>query len=81
MKPLEVEISAFLNQYNETFTTFDGNQIAALYCIPTVTCGETGRYIVFSPVKRLRGSSKGLRTPTKVKASHVGPCTIWRSFP
>jgi hypothetical protein len=39
---LEVEISAFLNQYNETFTTFDGNQIAALYCIPTVTMRGDG---------------------------------------
>jgi len=34
-KALEVEISAFLKQYDEAFTTFDGDQLAALYCIPT----------------------------------------------
>jgi len=28
-KTLEVEISAFLKQYDEAFTTFDGDQIAA----------------------------------------------------
>jgi hypothetical protein len=42
VKALEVEISAFLNRYNETFATFDGNQIAALYCIPTVTMRGDG---------------------------------------
>ena len=39
---LEVEMSAFLTQYNETFATFDGDQIAALYCIPTVTVRGDG---------------------------------------
>jgi len=39
---LEVEISAFLNQYNETFATYDGDQIAALYCIPAVTMRGDG---------------------------------------
>jgi len=41
-KALEVEISAFLNQYDEAFTTFDGGQIAALYCIPTITMRGDG---------------------------------------
>ena len=41
-KALEVEISAFLNQYDEAFTTFDGDQIAALYCIPTITVRGDG---------------------------------------
>ena len=41
-KALEVEISAFLNQYDEAFTTFDGDQIAALYCIPTITMRGDG---------------------------------------
>ena len=42
VKALEVEVSAFLNQYLETFTTFDGDQIAALYCIPTITMRGDG---------------------------------------
>ena len=29
----ESEISAFLSQYNETFATYDGDQIAALYSV------------------------------------------------
>ena len=41
-KALEVEISAFLNQYDEAFSTFDGGRIAALYCIPTITMRGDG---------------------------------------
>ena len=41
-KALEVEISAFLKQYDKAFTTFDGEQIAALYCIPTITMRGDG---------------------------------------
>ena len=81
-KALEVEVSTFLNQYLETFGTYDGDQIAeACTASPRSLCGETGRYTVFSPVMRLRGSSKGWRTPTKVRVPQVGPCTILRSFP
>jgi hypothetical protein len=42
VKALEAEISAFLSQYNETFATYDGDQIAALYCIPTITMRGDG---------------------------------------
>jgi hypothetical protein len=34
---LEVEISAFFNKYMETFATWDGDQIAKLYCAPCIT--------------------------------------------
>jgi hypothetical protein len=67
-KALEVEISAFLKQYDEAFTTFDGDQIATLYCI------------AFSPVKRLRGSFRGSPIPIEPRAAKAAPCTIWRSF-
>src|SRR5437016_1011204 len=46
-KALEVENSAFLNQYDEAFTTFDGDQIAALYCIPTITMRGDGSIHTF----------------------------------
>jgi len=39
---LEVEISAFLNKYNETFATYDGDQIAKLYCVPSITMRGDG---------------------------------------
>jgi hypothetical protein len=39
---LELEMSAFLNKYNETFATFDGDQIAGFYCIPTITMRGDG---------------------------------------
>ena len=42
VKALEVEVSAFLNQYYEAFATFDGDQIAASYCIPTITMRGDG---------------------------------------
>jgi hypothetical protein len=40
-KALEGEISDFLNQYNEAWK-FDGDQIAKLYCVPTVTVRGDG---------------------------------------
>ena len=39
---LEVEMSAFLDKYNETFATYDGDQIAKLYCVPTITMRGDG---------------------------------------
>jgi hypothetical protein len=42
MKALEAEMSAFLNQYLETFTTFDADQIAGWYCVPTITMRGDG---------------------------------------
>jgi hypothetical protein len=38
---LELEMYAFLNKYNETFATFDGDQIAEFYC-PTITMRGDG---------------------------------------
>ena len=39
---LEVEISAFFNKYMETFATWDGDQIAKLYCAPCITMRGDG---------------------------------------
>jgi ketosteroid isomerase-like protein len=36
VKALEVEISALLSQYLETSETFDGDQVAELYCVPAI---------------------------------------------
>jgi ketosteroid isomerase-like protein len=42
VKALEAEMIAFLSQYNEAFATYDGDQIAALYCVPMVTMRGDG---------------------------------------
>src|SRR5262245_30645578 len=42
LKAPEVEMSDFLNQYLETFTTFDADQIAGWYCVPTITMRADG---------------------------------------
>jgi hypothetical protein len=39
---LEVEISAFFHKYTEKFTTWDGDQIAKLYCVPCITMRGDG---------------------------------------
>jgi hypothetical protein len=39
---LEVEITAFFNKYMETFVTWDGDQIAKLYCAPCITMRGDG---------------------------------------
>ena len=38
----EVEVSSFINRYNETFATYDGEQIAKLYCAPSITMRGDG---------------------------------------
>jgi hypothetical protein len=42
VKALEVEMSTFLNQYLETYTTFDADQIAGWYCVSTITMRADG---------------------------------------
>ena len=42
VKALEAEMSAFLNQYSEAFVNYDGDQIAELYCVPTITMRGDG---------------------------------------
>ncbi len=44
---IELKMAAFLNQYNETFTTFDGDQIAGFYCVPTITMRGAGSIHAF----------------------------------
>ena len=39
---LEAEISAFFNKYLETFATWDGDQIAKLYCAPALPASPCG---------------------------------------
>ena len=39
---LELEVQAFFDQYNEAFASIDGNRIAALYHVPTVTVRGDG---------------------------------------
>ena len=42
LNALEVEMTAFLSQYDETCSTYDGDQIAALYCVPMITMRGDG---------------------------------------
>jgi hypothetical protein len=39
---LELEMSAFLDRYNEAFLTWDGDKIAEFYCVPTITMRGDG---------------------------------------
>ena len=79
-KALEGEMLDFFgHQYDEAWKV-DGNEIAKLYCAPTITVRGTGPSIVFNRRMSLRGSSKGCSTPTEAKASLVGPYTTLWSF-
>jgi hypothetical protein len=55
---LEVEMSAFLDEYNEAFATYDGDQIAKLYCVPTITMRE-GSIHCFQSHDEIARFSKG----------------------
>jgi hypothetical protein len=39
---LELEVQAFFDQYNEAFASIDGNRVAALYHVPTITVRGDG---------------------------------------
>jgi hypothetical protein len=42
MEALTEELSLFFEQYNQAFASIDGERIAALYCVPTVTMRADG---------------------------------------
>ena len=56
---LEVEMSAFLDKYNEAFATYDGDQIAKLYCVPTITMRGGGSIHCFQSHDEIARFSKG----------------------
>jgi hypothetical protein len=60
-KALELEMSAFLNHYNETFATYDGDQIAQLYCVPTVTMRGDGSIHCFQSREEIARFFRGGR--------------------
>jgi hypothetical protein len=72
---LEVEISAFFNKYMETFTTWDGDQIAKLYCAPCITMRGDGSIHCFQSRDEI-ARSKEWPTPTDAKAPQVELCTM-----
>ena len=59
-KALEVEISDFLNHYNETFATYDGDKIAALYCTPTISVRGDGSIHSFQSRDELKRFFQGV---------------------
>jgi hypothetical protein len=60
VKALEVEMTAFLSQYNDSFATYDGNQIAALYCIPAITMRGDGSIHCFQSREELARFFQGV---------------------
>ena len=61
VKALEAEMIRLPQPIQRNLCHHDGDQIAALYCVPTITMRGTGRYIVFSPAKRLAVLPRGGR--------------------
>jgi hypothetical protein len=74
-KALEAEITAVLNQYNETFATYDCDQIAKLYCVPSITMRGDGSIHCFQSRDEI-ARSKEWPTPTDAKAPQVELCTM-----
>jgi hypothetical protein len=60
MKSLEAEVLAFLNQYLETFLRWDRDQIAALYCVPTITMRGDGSIHCFQSRQELARFFQGV---------------------
>jgi hypothetical protein len=77
----EPEVQAFFDQYNEAFASIDGNRIAALYHVPTVTVEATGRSTASVREKSLRNSSRGSSTLIDATAFALRPGTISSLFP
>jgi ketosteroid isomerase-like protein len=72
LKALEVEISAFLSQYNETFATFDGDQIAALYCVPTITMRGDGSILSFQSREEIAQFFQGVADTYRGEGATAG---------
>jgi hypothetical protein len=66
---LELEMSAFLNRYNETFATFDGNQIAEFYCVPTITMRGDGSIHCFQAREEIVRFFQGVADTYKSEGS------------
>ena len=66
---LELEMSAFLNRYNETFATWDGDKIAEFYCVPSITMRGDGSIHCFQSREEIVRFFQGVADTYKGEAT------------
>jgi len=72
---LDLEISDFFNlQYNAAFATFDGNGIASLYHVPTITMRGDGSIHCLQSHEELARFFQGV-VDASATVFKVRPCT------
>ena len=57
---LELELTAFFDQYNKAFASIDGNRIAAFYNFPTITVRGDGSIHCLHSDQELAGFFQGV---------------------
>ena len=72
MKALEAEVSAFLNQYLETFVTYDRDQIAELYCVPSITMRGDGSIHCFQSREEIARFFQGVADTYQSEGATAG---------
>jgi Protein of unknown function (DUF3225) len=68
---LEQEMTAFLTEYNEAFKT-DGEQIAKLYCVPTITMRGDGSIHCFQSREEIAQFFQGVTDTYKREGTATG---------
>ena len=69
---LEIEIAAFLDLYYRTFATFDGEQIAGLYCVPSITMRGDGSIHCFQSREETARFFQGVADTYRVEGATGG---------
>jgi uncharacterized NTF2-like protein DUF6841 len=72
---LELEMSDFLNRYNETFVTFDGEKIANFYCVPAITMRGDGSIHCFQSREEIVRFYQGVADTYKGEGATGGTAT------
>jgi hypothetical protein len=78
---LDLEMSAFLNRYNETFASFDGDKIADFYCVPTITMRGDGSIHCFQSREEIVRFFQGVADTYKGEATTSATATDLVAIP
>jgi uncharacterized NTF2-like protein DUF6841 len=78
---LDLEMSAFLNRYNETFASFDGDKIADYYYVPTITMRGDGSIHCFQSREEIVRFFQGVADTYKREATTSATATDLVAIP
>lgn len=78
---LELEMLAFLNQYNAIFATFDGDRIAEFYAVPSITMRGDGSIHCFQSREEIVRFFQGVADTYKGEGTQGGTANDVEAVP